>query len=253
MLTCIEEQLVSWLRPRRVALQPVVGRPAYHRLARILPVAMLVWGLSDPDARAEERWQQIEGKANCAVWNAVRQLGETATWTGDCLNGAANGQGTLAWRYLKSREWKEGRYTGVLRDGKRHGYGVQAWANGKRYEGDWQNNKPHGRGVYVYTSGNRYEGEIKAGKEHGYDVKIFANGDKYVGDFKDDRIDGLGVFEWVDGSNYKGEYNDSRPNGNGTYFNPESGKTYRGFWINGCYKQGSRTVRIGESKEECGL
>ena len=90
---------------------------------------------------AEARWQQVENKANCAVWNPHPQQNETVTWTGDCVNGIAQGRGTKVWRYWEDGEWKEHTYEGDIFDGRRHG-----------------------RGVYVYANCNRYDGELKDGK-----------------------------------------------------------------------------------------
>ncbi len=55
------------------------------------------------------------------------------------------------------------RYEGELRDGKRHGHGIETLASGNRYEGEYRDNKPHGWGTYTRTDGERYEGNWSNG------------------------------------------------------------------------------------------
>ena len=139
-----------------------------------LAVALVAWALAATVAFAEHgRWQTLENNPSCVVWNANPQSNETVTWTGDCVSGKAQGRGTQVWRYLEDEEWKEHKYTGEMKDGKRHGRGVMVTASGNRYEGDWKEGKQHGRGVYVWANGDRYEGDFKDGKEHGRRVKVW--------------------------------------------------------------------------------
>ncbi len=129
------------------------------RLASVLAVAMLAWGLATTTALAKHgRWRQVENNANCEVWFENPRPSATVTWTGDCVNGRADGNGEQTWRYLKDGEWKEDSYTGVVRDGKRHGRGVLQFLNGGRYEGDFRESKFNGQGVLVGANGYRYEG-----------------------------------------------------------------------------------------------
>lgn len=58
-------------------------------------------------------------------------------------------------------------YKGVLKHGKREGYGMLWYANGDFYAGNFVNDKCHGSGMFVYMNGNRYEGEWMNGAKHG--------------------------------------------------------------------------------------
>mmetsp|Transcript_99976 Transcript_99976/g.214146 ORF Transcript_99976/g.214146 Transcript_99976/m.214146 type:complete len:263 (+) Transcript_99976:89-877(+) len=68
-------------------------------------------------------------------------------------------------------------YVGEWRRGKKHGFGLQKFANGDVYEGDWANGKFQDRGKYTYANGDEFMG-------------IFQGGDKQEGTFyfKDGRI-----------------------------------------------------------------
>ncbi len=118
-------------------------------------LALLAWTLVAQVAWAEEsRWQALENNPDCVVWNANPQEEETVTWSGACANGKAQGHGTALWRSVEDGEWKEIRYEGDYKDGKRHGRGVYVGANGDRYEGDWKDGKAHGRGVEMWADGS---------------------------------------------------------------------------------------------------
>ena len=41
------------------------------------------------------------------------------------------------------------KYEGDFVDGKRHGKGVNTWANRAKYDGDWKDDKRHGKGVFT--------------------------------------------------------------------------------------------------------
>ena len=91
----------------------------------VLMAALLFAGAAMADEHG--RWQQVENKSNCAVWNAFPKPNETGTWSGACANGKAQGRGTQVWRYLEDEEWKESKYTGEMKNGKEHGRGVYVW------------------------------------------------------------------------------------------------------------------------------
>ena len=39
-------------------------------------------------------------------------------------------------------------FQGELKEGKREGFGLELYPNGKRYEGSFKNDKRSGRGIY---------------------------------------------------------------------------------------------------------
>ena len=162
----------------------------------VLVVALVAWG-SAAQADEQGRWQTLGNNPSCVVWNAEPQPSETVTWSGACANDKAQGRGTEVWRYLEDGEWKEDKYTGEMKDGKKHGRGVYVWGRdskwaGDRYEGDWKDGKVWGRGVYVWANGDRYEGEFRDDKRHGRGVFRFASGDECEGEWRGVSLLGTG-------------------------------------------------------------
>ena len=145
---------------------------------------------------------------------------DTASYSGACINGVANGQGTLtasdtgrsltytgAWVDGEPRglgDWRIGasdfgvlRYNGEWRDGQPNGQGtgIVEFVNGNdwRYTGAWVGGNPHGRGTWTaLTDGDRYRyvGEFRNGLQHGRgtETNAYANGDRerLVGEFRND-------------------------------------------------------------------
>jgi len=103
---------------------------------------------------AQPVWSQVaspgqpewiaDPRSGCRIWNAVQQVGDSITWSGDCANGLAQGHGILQW----------------LESGKPF----------SRYEGDFKDGKMNGRGVFVQPDGTGYDGQsapvAHMGREH---------------------------------------------------------------------------------------
>lgn len=51
-------------------------------------------------------------------------------------------------------------YKGQLKNGERHGFGIQVWPDGAKYEGYWKNNVAHGKGKFYHIDGDVYSGKI---------------------------------------------------------------------------------------------
>ena len=98
----------------------------------------------------------------CKVWNPHPMAGETAKWTGACVNGFAQGAGSLQWlRDGKAFEKDDGEWD----HGRQTGRGMQNWKTGS-YEGSLVDGEPHGNGVMTLQSA-RYVGEFRKGKPNG--------------------------------------------------------------------------------------
>ncbi len=102
---------------------------------------------------------------HCKVLNQNPQPNETATWNGDCVNGFANGKGTLQW--YENGE-KTDVFMGNFRQGERHGKGKVTSTNGESYEGDWLNGQKHGKGKYIWANGSSYIGDYQEGERSGF-------------------------------------------------------------------------------------
>ena len=65
-------------------------------------------------------------------------------------------------------------YTGLLKNKKREGKGVQVWPviswikDGAKYEGNFKNDEASGFGKFWHVDGDFYEGEWKNDKANGY-------------------------------------------------------------------------------------
>lgn len=51
-------------------------------------------------------------------------------------------------------------YKGQIKNGERHGYGIQVWPDGAKYEGYWRDNMAHGRGKFYHIDGDVYDGNF---------------------------------------------------------------------------------------------
>ena len=161
----------------------------------------------------------------CQIYNGSPKPGETATWSGACVNGMGSGQGRTVWRGSYGEEV----FQGSRRNGKAQGRGSYTWSSGNRYEGEWRDGKRHGRGVYTRVDGGRYEGEYRDGKRHG-----------------------RGVRTWANGNRYEGEWRDGKPHGRGGATFGGSGEGYEGLWRKGCFLGGQK-VWIYTTREACGF
>jgi hypothetical protein len=160
-------------------------------------------------------------------------------------------------------------YKGEWQNNKKHGYGIQVWANGNKYEGDWsrgfreghgvfwvKKNKKlqkqyagnwkrglkDGLGVFFYGNGDRYEGNWGNGVRQGRGTLFFANGDVYVGDWNEDKQSGFGTLTRANQDVYEGEWLTGKREGAGIYYYKEKEKIYDGEWVNDIPKCGVYTA-----------
>ena len=196
------------------------------------------------------QWVNIKNQDDCKVWNRSPKKNETVSWTGPCVAGKANGNGTLTWNNQVEGKLRGQKYEGQLRRGIISGHGVWTWANGTRYEG---NGKTQGSGVFISASGSKYVGEFKNGMRHGKGVITKPSGDKYDGNWKDGKRHGHGVYVWSNGAHYEGEWKDDKRSGRGV-MNYLEGTKYDGDWRGdkrdgrGIYTQNGAVLYEGEWK-----
>jgi hypothetical protein len=158
------------------------------KLPRLLAVLVLALALS---ALARAAYSQdvewIADKRGCKVANPYPRAGETITWTGECKNGFAHGQGVLQW-YLHGKE--DDRYEGNLERGWAEGQGtLYKGGGGGKYEGEWQQSLQHGKGRYEDPDGSWYDGQWQNGKPHGSGQYRRPDGRIFMGQWRE------GVFE----------------------------------------------------------
>jgi len=169
----------------------------------------LIARLNREHPHTRSQWFTLQGR-NCVAWKKEPEARETATWSGECVDGKATGSGTLVWQFQVNGETKQSTYEGSYQAGKPHGLGVLTLANGDRYEGEYRDGERHGQGVYTWADGDRYEGEYRNDKQHGRGVLAWADGDRYEGEFRDGESHGQGVYTWADGDRYEGEFRDGK-------------------------------------------
>ena len=209
---------------------------------------------------AQGEWFPTD-KPNCLTWNPNPSLGETVTWSGDCVNGKAHGTGKTTWRFKQSGIWVEryingdmlnGQRSGQVKityengdlfigtldaDGNRIGQGTYYFSRGGRYVGDWKDDQKNGQGDFIFSDGSKYVGQFKDDNMNGQGTYNYTNGNKYVGEWKDGKSNGQGIYtfglesEWA-GDTYVGQYKDNKSSGQGTYTSAD-GHKYVGQWKDG--------------------
>jgi hypothetical protein len=111
-----------------------------------------------------------------------------ASYSGPCVNGLAEGQGTAS---------GEAEYVGGFKAGRKHGHGVKTWPNGDRYEGEFAADQREGYGSYRWGAGawqgERYDGEYVADQRQGYGIYWWPSGDVYAGPWQNDSPTGPGT------------------------------------------------------------
>lgn len=75
-------------------------------------------------------------------------------------------------------------YTGDIVNGMADGHGTVVWPNGQKYIGDFKSNKPNGAGTYTWPNGEKYEGECKDNQLDGVGTLTHADGTKITGLWK---------------------------------------------------------------------
>jgi len=100
-------------------------------------------------------------------------------------------------------------YKGDIVDGKRHGFGLQLFANGSFYVGYWNENKANGRGKFVLPDNTYYEG-IYADDVIQSGCVVYFNGTKFEGIFDATQYERFknGTFTFSKGDKFKGEWKD---------------------------------------------
>jgi hypothetical protein len=150
---------------------------------RLLAALLLAMSVAAVAAEPEE-W--IADKRGCKVSNPFPRPGETITWTGECRNGYAHGEGVLQW-YLHGKE--DDRYEGNLDMGWAEGKGTLYKSDGGKYDGEWQQSMQSGSGRYEAPDGSWYDGQWKNGKPNGSGQYRRPDGRMFMGIWRD------GVFE----------------------------------------------------------
>lgn len=80
----------------------------------------------DGTLQVAECWLMLDNREGCTVWQEEPLAGgATITWSGECKNGRANGEGTLSITWPNNwHPGSESTHEGEIRDGRRTGHWV---------------------------------------------------------------------------------------------------------------------------------
>ncbi|GBM97811.1 MORN repeat-containing protein 3 [Araneus ventricosus] len=163
-------------------------------------------------------------------------------YTGLWKDGKKHGFGTQEWTKDKVS------YRGSWKDGRRHGEGILYGANTLFefvYKGEWKKDKRNGQGIHFYEDGSRYEGAWKKDKRHGCGQMDYGDGSTYIGQWKGDQRSGFGKMWHADGATYEGHWENDKRHGEGILIT-KKGDKYKGFWEND-QKHGEGKYSINEN------
>lgn len=205
-------------------------------------VVMMVTALS---AAEEPGW--VSTTSDCQVYVA-KSANSNISWSGKCVDGFAEGPGTLIWsngtRYEGEMyagtitgqgkfSWVNGDwYQGEFKNGRREGNGIQYLSCSGSYQGEFHNGLMDGYGVLITSNGNRYEGEFQRGVMHGLGVRQYADGSRYEGEFKFNQEEGIGSLTLANHAHYEGEFQNGKPDGHALVTYPDGG-VYEGTYVDG--------------------
>jgi hypothetical protein len=142
-------------------------------------------GLVAIAAGGDVEW--IADKRGCKVANPFPRAGESITWSGECKNGFAHGEGVLQW-FLHGKP--DDRYDGNLTLGWAEGQGVLTKVDGAKYAGTWKDSMQSGTGRLDWPDGSWYEGQWRAGKPHGHGQYRRPDGKIFIGEWVDGEFEG---------------------------------------------------------------
>ena len=162
-------------------------------------------------------WQELDNQPGGYLWNSSLGVNSSATWSGACAGGLAEGTGELTWVWGSDRE-ESVTSTGQLQQGKQHGQWVKHRANGDVEEG------PYVDGKWTVRDNDGkvvVDGSYTHGKEHGHWLidRHFGTSSVY---YKGSYVHGEKHGHWVE----KGPFTDYAEE-EGTYLN---GKKH-GKWV----------------------
>ena len=152
-----------------------------------------------------ECWKELADRPGCHVWDNHFYPDQTATWSGGCQGGLADGRGTLVWT---SSDWSvEG--IGTLDRGKYRGEWSARFDDGTVAEGPYANGERHGRWIWRYPSGMVEEGPYVNDEAHGRWVERFKNGARLEQEWRNGSREGQpGVYVTKGGNRYPGRWSD---------------------------------------------
>lgn len=134
---------------------------------------------------------------------------------------------------ISSRIEEEPVYTGPLKEGLPHGFGIQRWPDGSSFQGTFSEGKRHGNGAVYFVDEGTFEGQWQNDQiVQGIHIYLSSSAYKtYIGQFLNWRPHGYGCLTFKDQSTYEGQFDNGYFQGYGVLITSKF--TYEGEWING--------------------
>jgi hypothetical protein len=174
----------------------------------ILIAACIPLALSFTPSSANAGALYLPDATGCKVYDPSPAPNETVTWSGQCLDGYADGRGVVQW--LQGGEPRT-RVEGTLVRGRFEGQGTMVSPGGGRFEGTFHEGERSGKGTWTWPNGDRYEGDFVDGKWSGHGTFTSAAGGHYSGEWVNNKREGKGEANWADGSSYTGAFVNDLP------------------------------------------
>jgi hypothetical protein len=146
-------------------------------MKKIISRSTLLLLLTIPMFSFADTTQWIADKRGCKVVNISPQEGESITWSGECKNGLATGEGTLTW-FQQGVQVET--YSGPMVNGYAEGRGRMVRGSGT-YFGEWKKSMQHGKGRFEDADGSWYQGEWEDGQPHGRGQMLTPEGELLKG------------------------------------------------------------------------
>lgn len=212
--------------------------PLHASLIAILLVAFVALLAAPFALGVAPRW--LEAAKDCDVRNpyGVKQWRSMrAVWTGPCVDGRAEGEGTLEW-FLKGQ--RTVRYSGRMEGGRITGRGERTeyetmWGPGQlieyeiRYDGLWKDGVLL-EGTVTFPDERQYRGTWKLG-EWASGMLTMPGGWQWEGQWRAGRLTGEGTAKGRQGE-FKGNWADGVPQGAGVFVTRD-GRRFEGTWKDG--------------------
>lgn len=155
-------------------------------------------------------WISVANRVDCRVWDGNLRPQDIITWTGECSNGIAHGQGTLTTSYINRYGVNERAIitaVGELRHGQRYGRWTSRGGHiGAVYDGHWVDGVAHGPWT-VERYGDVDRGHFVDGKRSGVWTLHKSNGDVHESYFLDGEVHGPTTIRKASGAILQGCYN----------------------------------------------
>lgn len=112
-------------------------------------------------------WREVANHPECYLW-VQRNLDQTASWSGECSGGYAQGTGTIGLKYgMRVPRTPARTAHGLMVDGERQGDWIMWSESGGTWEGPFVDGREHGQWAMPGLDGRVSEGLMVHGKRHG--------------------------------------------------------------------------------------